>query len=70
MICKEYGKAKIYFVDQSTLNSTCTQEDLDKLQGDSEDRKKQVDESGRRRSRGRASELNGFTNDDLEKCDL
>lgn len=70
VICKEYGKAKIYFIDQSTLNSTCSQEDLDELQTDNENRKKQADES-KALEKLRQNELHGCTNEptdtDLER---
>lgn len=44
-ICKEYGKAKIYFVDQSTLPSDFTADQLDALQAQNEDLKRQVEEA-------------------------
>lgn len=43
-ICKEYGKAKIYFVDQSTLPSEFTAAQLDELTTENEELKSESDE--------------------------
>jgi hypothetical protein len=42
-ICKEYGKAKIYFVDQSTLTSNFTPTQLDTLLQQNDDLAKEVE---------------------------
>jgi hypothetical protein len=42
-ICKEYGKAKIYFIDQGTLPSDFSADQLEELQARNEELKKQVE---------------------------
>lgn len=44
LLCKEYGKMKIYFVDQSTLTTDFTEEQLDQLKGDNDDLKDQIEQ--------------------------
>jgi len=43
LICKEYGKAKIYFIDQNTMTSNYTPAELDSLIHDNSELKKEVD---------------------------
>ena len=43
LICKEYGKAKIYFIDQNTMTSNYTTAELDQLINDNSELKKEVD---------------------------
>lgn len=43
LICKEYGKAKIYFIDQNTMTSNYTPAELDGLIHDNSELKKEVD---------------------------
>ena len=43
LICKEYGKAKIYFIDQNTMTSNYTPAELDALIHDNSELKKEVD---------------------------
>ena len=43
LICKEYGKAKIYFIDQNTMTSNYTTAELDQLIYDNSELKKEVD---------------------------
>lgn len=62
LICKEYGKAKIYFVDQSTLNSSFTQEDLNDLQEGNDELKKQLEEV-KQQEKQVQQELNALTNE-------
>jgi hypothetical protein len=42
-ICKEYGKAKIYFIDQGTLPADFSADQLEELQAHNEELKKQVE---------------------------
>lgn len=43
IICKEYGKAKIYFSDQNKLSSVdYTPEQLEELEGENEELKKEL----------------------------
>jgi hypothetical protein len=44
-VCKEYGKAKIYFVDQNTLPSDYSADQLDALQDQNEELKKQAEQA-------------------------
>jgi len=44
LLCKEYGKAKIYYVDQTTMTSDYTQGQLDSLQEDNEDMKQIIND--------------------------
>lgn len=62
LICKEYGKAKIYFVDQSTMNSTFTQDDLNDLQEGNDDLKKQLEEI-KQQEKQTQHELSTLTNE-------
>lgn len=43
LICKEYGKAKIYFIDQNTMTSNYTPAELDALIHDNSELKKEMD---------------------------
>lgn len=44
LVCKEYGKAKIYFVDQSTLSCDYSAEQLQTLIDQNEERKENIDQ--------------------------
>lgn len=43
VVCKEYGKAKIYFIDQSTMTSSFSPAQLEKLQIENEQLKTKFD---------------------------
>ena len=44
-VCKEYGKAKIYFVDQASLPSDYTADQLDELRNENDELKNRVDQA-------------------------
>ena len=70
VICKEYGKAKIYFVDQSTLPSNVSEQQLSALHDENEELRSRIQEQSNLETQARnclQQLLQEPTDDDLDR---